>query len=189
MAWIKERTTDDGDKRFVACYRDSEGRHRSAGTYSTRRAAQRVANREDAKVRDGAWHDHTRGQVTFTAYVETAWMPSKQVETATLAAYRSYLRQTLHPQLRPSADREDPAIGDPTVGHHRHHRGRPLGRQRARKYHTMLHSDFERALRDRVVTFNPCVHTELPNSSRRRPGHSRPTSTPPSLPPSPNSIG
>ena len=31
-----------------------------------------------------------------------------------------------------------------------------------RKYHTMLASVFNRALRDRVVTFNPCVHTELP---------------------------
>jgi len=29
------------------------------------------------------------------------------------------------------------------------------------KYHTMLHSIFQRALRDRVVTFNPCEHTEL----------------------------
>ena len=91
MAWIKDRVTDDGDKRFVACYRDPEGRQRSAGTYSSRRAAERAANREEAKVRDGAWHDHSRGQVTFAEYVETVWLPSKQVETSTLAAYRSYL--------------------------------------------------------------------------------------------------
>ena len=91
MAWIKTRVTDDGDKRFVACYRDPEGRQRSAGTYSSRRAAERAANREEAKVRDGAWHDHSRGQVTFAEYVETVWLPSKQVETSTLAAYRSYL--------------------------------------------------------------------------------------------------
>jgi hypothetical protein len=49
MAWIKVRVTDDGDKRFVACYRDREGRQRSAGTYSSRRAA----NREKAKVPRG----------------------------------------------------------------------------------------------------------------------------------------
>jgi hypothetical protein len=30
MAWIKERTTDDVDKRFVACNRDPEGHRRSA---------------------------------------------------------------------------------------------------------------------------------------------------------------
>ena len=91
MAWIKDRVTDDGDKRFVACYRDPEGRQRSAGTYSVRRAAERAANREEAKVREGAWHDHSRGEVTFAEYVETVWLPSKHVETSTLAAYRSYL--------------------------------------------------------------------------------------------------
>jgi hypothetical protein len=26
MAWVKQHVTDDGDKRFVACYRDAEGR-------------------------------------------------------------------------------------------------------------------------------------------------------------------
>ena len=37
-----------------------------------------------------------------------------------------------------------------------------------RKYHTMLHSVFERALRDRVVTFNPCAHTELPKVIKKK---------------------
>jgi hypothetical protein len=91
MAWVKVRVTDDGTKRFVACYRDPEGRQRSAGTFSSRRAAERAANREEAKVREGAWHDHTRGQVTFAEYVETVWLPSKHVETSTLAACRSYV--------------------------------------------------------------------------------------------------
>jgi hypothetical protein len=36
------------------------------------------------------------------------------------------------------------------------------------KYHTMLHSVFERALRDRVVTFNPCAHTELPKKVKKK---------------------
>src|SRR3954452_13764416 len=166
MAWIKTRVTDDGDKRFVACYRDPEGRQRSAGTFASKRAAERAAHREEAKVRDGAWHDHSRGQVTFATYVETVWLPSKQVETSTLAAYRSYLDKHFIP----------------TFGN------RPMGKilpseiQRwvttatenclcaasVRKYHTMLHSVFERALRDRVVTFNPCAHTELPKVVKKK---------------------
>ena len=64
MAWIKERVTGDGDKRFVACYRDAEGVQRSAGTYSSRRAAERAANREEAKVRDGTWHELPATHVT-----------------------------------------------------------------------------------------------------------------------------
>ncbi|MGN6575039.1 MAG: tyrosine-type recombinase/integrase [Nocardioides sp.] len=170
MAWIKTRVTDDGDTRFVACYRDPEGRQRSAGTYSSRRAAERAANREEAKVRDGAWHDHSRGQVTFAEYVETVWLPSKHVETSTLAAYRSYLDKHFIPtfgrrpmgKILPSEIQRwvttATATGD----------GDGLSAASVRKYHTMLHSVFERALRDRVVTFNPCAHTELPKVVKKK---------------------
>jgi integrase len=160
MAWVKVRVTEDGDKRFVACYRDPEGRQRSAGTYSSRRAAERAGSREEAKVGEGAWHDHSRGQVTFAAYVETVWLPSKQVETSTLAAYRSYLDKHFIPvfgrrpmgKILPSEVQRwvTTATSD------------GLSAASVRKYHTMLSSVFERALRDRVITFNPCAHTELP---------------------------
>ena len=36
------------------------------------------------------------------------------------------------------------------------------------KYHTMLSSVFERALVDRVITFNPCAHTELPKRVKKK---------------------
>jgi integrase len=160
MAWVKQRVTDDGDKRFVACYRDPEGRQRSAGTYSSRRAAERAGNREEAKVREGSWHDHSRGQVTFAEYVHTVWLPSKQVETSTLAAYRSYLDKHFIPvfgrrpigKILPSEVQRWVSTAT----------GNGLSAASVRKYHTMLHSIFERALRDRVITFNPCAHTEVP---------------------------
>ena len=166
MAWIKTRVTDDGDTRFVACYRDPEGRQRSAGTYSSRRAAERAAHREEAKVRDGAWHDHSRGQVTFAEYVETVWLPSKHVETSTLAAYRSYLDKHFIPtfgrrpmgKILPSEIQRWVTTATENG----------LSAASVRKYHTMLHSVFERAQRDRVVTFNPCAHTELPKVIKKK---------------------
>src|SRR5215212_3452119 len=170
MVWIKERVTDDGDKRFVACYRDPEGRQRSAGTYASRRAAVRAANREEARVRDGAWHDHARGEVTFATYVETVWLPSKHVETSTLAAYRSYLdkhfiptfgRRPMGKILPTEIQRWVTTATDPATGN-------GLSAASVRKYHTMLHSVFERALRDRVVTFNPCAHTEVPKVVKKK---------------------
>src|SRR5687767_4502398 len=174
MAWIKTRVTDDGDKRFVGCYRDPDGRQRSAGTFSSRRAAERAAHREEAKVREGAWHDHSRGQVTFADYVETVWLPSKQVETSTLAAYRSYLDKHFIPtfgrrpmgKILPSEiQRWVTTATDATTGPAT---GKGLSAASVRKYHTMLHSVFERALRDRVVTFNPCAHTELPKVVKKK---------------------
>ena len=166
MVWIKERVTDDGDKRFVACYRDPEGRQRSAGTYPSRRAAVRAANREEAKVRDGAWHDHSRGEVTFADYVETVWLPSKHVETSTLAAYRSYLDK----HFLPTFGRRPMGKILPTEIQRWVTTATEAGLSAAsvRKYHTMLHSVFERALRDRVVTFNPCAHTEVPKVVKKK---------------------
>ncbi len=166
MAWIKTRTTDDGDTRFVACYRDPEGRQRSAGTYSSRRAAERAAHREEAKVREGAWHDHSRGQVTFAEYVETVWLPSKQVETSTLAAYRSYLDKHFIPTFgrRPMGKILPTEIQRWVTTATEN----GLSAASVRKYHTMLHSVFERAQRDRVVTFNPCAHTELPKVIKKK---------------------
>jgi len=166
MAWVKIRVTDDGDKRFVACYRDPEGRQRSAGTYSSRRAAERAGNREETKVREGSWHDHSRGQVTFAEYVETVWLPSKHVETSTLAAYRSYLDRHFIPafgkrpmgKILPSQVQRWVTTATENG----------LSPASVRKYHTMLGSVFERALRDRVVTFNPCEHTELPKVVKKK---------------------
>jgi integrase len=166
MAWVKVRITDAGDKRFIACYRDPEGRQRSAGTYSSRRAAERAGDREEANVGQGTWHDHSRGQVIFAEYVETVWLPSKQVETTTLAAYRSYLDKHFLPvfgrrpmgKILPSEVQRwvttatDNGLSAASVG----------------KYHTMLSSIFERALVDRVVTFNPCAHTELPKRVKKK---------------------
>jgi integrase len=166
MAWIKERITDDGDKRFVACYRDPEDRERSAGTYSSRRAAERAGNREEAKVRDGSWHDHSRGQVTFAEYVQTVWLPSKQVETSTLAAYRSYLDKHFIPVFgRRPMGKILPTEVQRWVTTATEH---GLSAASVGKYHTMLNSIFERALVDRVVTFNPCAHTELPKRVKKK---------------------
>src|SRR3954454_13324459 len=47
-------------------------------------------------------------------------------------------------------------------------KGNGLSAASVRKYHTMLHSAFERALRDRVVTFNLCAHTELPKVIKKK---------------------
>ena len=108
-------------------------------------------------------------RVTFAEYVETAWLPSKQVETSTLAGYRSYLDKHFIPtfgdrpmgKILPSEIQRWVTTASATED------GTGLSAASVRKYHTMLHSVFERAPRDRVVTFNPCVHTELPKVIRK----------------------
>ena len=110
MTWIRPRTTSDGVKRWVACYRDPEGRQRSAGTFSSKRAAERAAQREEQRVLAGSWRDHTLGEVRFRDYVETDWLPSKHIEPTTKAAYQSNLDRHFYPSsVASSCTRSPPA--------------------------------------------------------------------------------
>jgi integrase len=86
--------------------------------------------------------------------------------TSTRAAYRSYLdkhfipvfgRRPMGKILPTEVERwvttaTENGLSAPSVGN----------------YHTMLHSVFERALRDRLVKFNPCAHTELPKRVKKK---------------------
>src|SRR3954454_9689325 len=97
VAYVVERKRNDGTTRFLACYRDPEGRVRSAGTHATRRAAERAAHREEQKVLAGSWRDAALGAVSFRDYVENSWLPSKHIEPTTAAAYVSHLNRHFYP--------------------------------------------------------------------------------------------
>lgn len=160
MAWVKERTTSDGTKRWIACYRDPEGRQRSAGTFSSKRAAERAGNREEQRVLAGSWRDHSLGEVRFREYVEDDWLPSKHIEPTTKAAYKSNLDRHFYPFFgRKQLHQITPGLVQDWVTKAA---AGGLSARSIRKYHTMLHSIFVRAVRDGLIVANPCAHTELP---------------------------
>jgi integrase len=160
MAYVVERKRRDGSTRYLACYRDPEGRIRSAGTHSTRRAAERAAHREEQKVLAGAWRDASLGTVSFRDYVETDWLPSKHIEATTRAAYVSNLTKHFYPLFgRKPMYQITPSLVQDWVTQAA---AQGLSARSIRKYHTMLHSIFKRAVRDQLIVANPCEHTELP---------------------------
>lgn len=160
MAYVVERKRADGATRYLAQYRDPEGRIRSAGTYPSRRPAERAGNREEQQVLAGSWRDQSLGEVPFQRFVENDWLPSKHIEPTTKAAYVSNLNKHFFPffgkklmyQITPSLvqDWVTKAASD------------GLSARSIRKYHTVLHSIFKRAVRDQLIVSNPCEHTELP---------------------------
>jgi len=93
-------------------------------------------------------------------------LPSQNVQTSTLAAYRSYLDKHFLPTLGKLAmgkilpSQIQRWVTDATET--------GLSAASVRKYHALLSSIFERALRDRVVTFNPSEHTELPKVVKKK---------------------
>src|SRR5450759_1654951 len=160
MGWVIQRTAHDGKTRYTAMFRDPYVRTRSAGTFATSRGAGRAADRQDDTVSDGTWIDPTAGRITFQEYAEEIWLPSRHLEVTSRAGYQSYLRNHFVPYF----------------GHMRLARIMPstvqvwvtqavdrgLSPRSIAKYHVMLHSVFARAVRDRMIAFNPCENTELP---------------------------
>jgi site-specific recombinase XerD len=160
------RRENKGTPSFTGVYEGPDGTRRSAGTFPSRRAALRAAQREEQAVREGRWWDRSLGDITFEAYVENSWLPSKHLEATTRAAYRSYLDRHFLPFFgsRPMA-RILPSLVQEWVTKAT---AKGLSPRSVRKYHVMLHSIFERAVRDQLILMNPCEHTELPKIIVRR---------------------
>lgn len=166
MAWITRRRGADDVLRFQGRYRDPYGKKRTVGTYTSRREALKAANRAEGKVQDGTWIDPSAGRITFREYAEDVWLPSRHLEVTTKAGYKSYLRKHFVPffgdmhlaRIMPSTVQEwvtqatDSGLAPRTIT----------------KYHVMLHSVFARAVRDRIISFNPCENTELPKVVLRK---------------------
>ena len=165
MAWVMTRHGKRGT-RYTGAYRDPDGRTRSAGSFSTRRDAQRAAQREEQKVLAGAWHDGTLGEITFRGYVETEWLPNKQIEASTRAGYMAYLNKHFYPFFGSrQMNRISPSLVQDWATK-AHQDG--LSPRSVRKYHVLLSSIFVRAVKDRVLVYNPCDHTELPKVITRK---------------------
>lgn len=169
MPWVAKRP---GGARFQAIYRDPAGRKRSAGTFASEREARHAARRAESSVESGSWFDRTAGKATFRDYVEEVWWPSRHLELSTKQSYRSYLNKHFLPFF---GDLPMAKILPSTVqGWVTQAAADGLSARSITKYHVMLHSIFKRAVRDRIIAFNPCTEIELPKVVTRK----MPTLTP-----------
>ena len=124
MAFARARSFNNG-VRWTGVYVDAEGRKRSAGSFTSKREAERAAHRQEQLVLAGAWHDHPRGAITFAEYVEPTgcrpstsrpppWPPTSRTWTSTSsrssaggrsARSRRLWSRTGSPTQRPTACR------------------------------------------------------------------------------------
>jgi len=171
MAYAQHRTTSAGTSRWYAIYYTPDGVQRSGGGFSTKRDAERAANKLEQQAAVGTLADASRGKLTFAGYVERYYWPAAQhLEPTTLAGYRSNLDCRFLPyfgRMRMSrivASTVQAWVNEvcTEVEDYAGNRRVPLSARSVRKYHTFLHAIFERAIIDQVVTVNPCAHTALP---------------------------
>lgn len=161
MAYAQKRTTTSGAVRWYASYFGPDGSQRVRGGFTSKRDAEREADRLENEAARGLIVDPRRSRLTFGEYVERYYWPAIQhLEPTTRAGYLSNLNQHFLPRFRKMrmttivASEVQAWVNDATAS--------GLSARSVVKYHAFLHGIFERALVDQVLIVNPCHRTALP---------------------------
>jgi integrase len=165
VGFARRRTTGDGRTRYTAYYLDLRGRESSAGTFATKREADRAWQRAEAKVAEGRAGTGARGRQTFRRYVEDEWLPHHVMEPSTREGYTyslyahaiGWFGDMRMIDILPSHVRE--WISDLK------HRGLSPATIRLNK--AILSAVFTTALNDQVTMLHPCKGVKTPTVPRK----------------------
>jgi integrase len=160
MGQSRKRIGGDGKARYTAYYEDVTGRRRSAGTYGSRRDADRAWQRAEADSAKGRHTDSGRSRQQFARYVEDEWFPNHQIELTTRQNYRYVLDKHILPvfggykmiAILPAdirawvASLKDAGVKPATVKH----------------CLAVLSAIFTTAFNDQITTLNPCAGIKAP---------------------------
>jgi integrase len=94
-----KRADRNGKPRYTACYQDLKGNIISAGTFSSKKDADKAWQRAEAEVAKGRVGDPKRGRQTFKHYVEETWLPNHEVEATTRQAYTYAIYKHILPEF------------------------------------------------------------------------------------------
>ena len=160
MGYSRARAGRDGKPRYTAYYWDIRGRERSAGTFSSKKDADKAWQREEAKVAQGRSGDPRRGRQTFDRYVSQEWLPNHVMELRTRESYVYYLDRRILPEFGPMRMVE-------ILPAHVREWVKKLAAEGARpptiKYcMVILSAIFTTALNDQVTFLHPCKGVKTP---------------------------
>jgi integrase len=165
VAWTVKRVGDGGRPRYQARYRDARGRERSAGTFATKKEAERAAVQTEALHATGRLGAADVGKLTFRQYVDDVWFPHHVLEPSTREGYRYTLNKHLMPffgAMKTNAvlpghvrewvsDRVAAGVSPAMIRHAR----------------IILSAIFTTALNDGVVALHPCKGVKTPTVPRK----------------------
>lgn len=86
MGFTRKRKGPNGT-RYQALYNDARGVRQTAGTFGTRKEADRAWQRAETRIAEGKAGDPRRARQTFRTYVEERWFPSHHIEASTRQDY------------------------------------------------------------------------------------------------------
>jgi Phage integrase, N-terminal SAM-like domain len=97
MGQSRKRVGRGGDVRYTAYYEDARGHRRSAGTFTSLKAANKAWQQAEAKVAEGRGGQSHRGRQLFERYVEDVWFPNHVMELTTRQNYTYSLNRHIMP--------------------------------------------------------------------------------------------
>jgi len=166
VGFARVRLSKDGQKRYIALYRDQRGQVRSAGTYSTQKQADKAWQKAEAKLLLERLPDARRGRQRFQRYVEDVWFPNHVIELRTRENYDYEINRYIMPwfgtmrmvDILPIDVREwvthlqNEGVNPPTI----------------RYCMTILSAIFTTALNDLVIVLHPCKGVKTPPIPKKK---------------------
>lgn len=165
MGWSQQRRSRVGTPRYRACYRDARGQVQTAGTFDSKKRADKAWQTAEARVSEGRNGDPRQGRQKFGVYVLEEWLPNHVVERSTRQNYTYYIRRHLLPEFGQMAMRDiQPADVRAWVTR--------LGIDGAspdtvRYCKMVLSAIFTTAFDDNVTLLHPCRGVKTPEVPRR----------------------
>ena len=165
MGWSRERKTKGGTIRYTAYYRDVRGHTCVAGTFSSKRTADKAWQTAEARLAEGRVGDPRRGRRTFERYVNEEWLPHHVMEASTREGYVYQINKHILPWFGPMRMVEIlPAHVREWVSH-LHAEG--VGAKTIQNLKNILSAIFTTALNDQVVFLHPCKGVKTPTVPRK----------------------
>jgi hypothetical protein len=165
MGQSRKRVGINGACRYTAYYDDVRGRRCSAGTYATKKDADRAWQHAEALQAAGRPGDPRAGKIRFRDYVTLQWFPHHILEPTTRESYRYNLDRHILPWFGPMR------IGDilpihvrqwvtdlVTVG---------VSPATIRHQKIILSAVFTTALNDFIISLHPCRGVKTPTVAVR----------------------
>jgi integrase len=101
MGYAQKRVGRAGKPRYTAVYHDARGERRSAGTFSSKKDADKAWQKAELRLAEGRLGDPRRGRQAFRRYVTEEWLPHHVIEVTTREAYTYQLNKHIMPWFGP----------------------------------------------------------------------------------------
>ena len=160
VGFSRKRVGQNGRPRYTAYYLDVRGHERSAGTFSSRKDADRGWQQAEAVLAAGQPRDPRRGRMTFRAYVLDVWFPNHVLEPSTRQSYHYNIERHILPTFGPMR------MGEILPMHVREWvtalSSQGMSPATIRHNKIILSAIFTTALNDLIIALHPCRGVKSP---------------------------